>query len=117
MQGFLFTIKKSPRDTSLTSRPITISIGAGVTRIVNFYGEFRGIASGLQVINRDGANAITIIINNDRINAFTVPASGSFGMSDQWIEQIEIVAGAAGVTILNAQLTPGKELGVGQYGI
>ncbi len=117
MQGFLFYIKKSPRDTGLTSRPIMVSIGAGVTRIVNFYGEFRGIASGLQVINRDGANTITIIVNNDRVNAFTIPASGSFGMSDQWIEQIEIAAGAAGVAILNAQLTPGNELGIGQFGI
>lgn len=117
MQGFLFSIRKSPRDTSLTSRPITVSVAVGTTRIVNFYGEFRGIASGLQVINRDGANAITIIVNNDRINAFTIPASGSVGMSDQWIEQIEITSGAAGVAILQAQLTPGNELGIGQFGI
>lgn len=113
MQGFLFSIKKSPRDTSLTSRPITVSIGAGVTRIVNFYGEFRGIASGLQVINRDGVNQITIIVNNDRINSFKIPASSSLGLSDQWIEQIEIVAGAAGVAVLQAQITPAQEIGIG----
>lgn len=117
MQGFLFLIKKSPRDTTITSRPITVIVGAGATRIVNFFGEFHGIASGLQVINRDGANAITIILNNDRTNAFTIPASGSLGMSDQWIEQIEIVAGAAGVSVLQAQLTPGNELGITEFGI
>lgn len=113
MRGFLFSIKKSPRDPSLTSRPANVVIAAGATRIINFYGEFGGIASGYQVINRDAANAITIIINNDRANSFTIPANGSFGASDQWVEQLEIVAGAAGVSVVTFQYTPINELGIG----
>ncbi len=110
MQGLVLSVKKGPRDEKLTSRPITISIPAGTNRIVNYPAEFRALASGVQIINRDGANTITITINNDVINSFTIPASASVGLSDQWIEQIQIVAGAAGVSVLQAQVTPLDEV-------
>ncbi len=110
MQGLVLSVKKGPRDEKLTSRPITISVPAGTNRIVNFPAEFMALASGIQIINRDGANPITITINNDVINSFTIPASGSVGLSDQWIEQIQVIAGAAGVTVIQSQVTPLNEV-------
>lgn len=112
MRGFTQQLKISPRDQSLPSHPITVNIPISTTRIVNFFNEFLGMASSLQVLNRDGTNPITIIINDDRINSFTIPASASISFSDQWIEQIEIVTGAAGVTVLFIQITLGKDIGL-----
>jgi hypothetical protein len=112
MRGYLFQITKSPRAVDITSKPGTIIIPAGTSRTIEFANEVWGICSGFQVINRDGANTITITINNDTVNAFTIPASAAFGANDQWIEQLTIAAGAAGVSVLNFQYTPLNELGL-----
>lgn len=113
MQGLVLSVKKSPRATDLNSYPITVVVPAGATRVINYPSEFVGLASGIQIINRDGANTITITVNNDVINAFTIPASAGISLNDQWVEQIAIVAGAAGTTVVQAQITPSKELGIG----
>jgi len=112
LRGFTQQLRISPRDTRLPSHPITVSVPVATTRIVNFFNEFLGMASSIQILNRDGTNAVTIIINNDRINAFTIPASASIAFSDQWIEQVEVVSGALGVTIIFAQITLGKDIGL-----
>ena len=112
MRGFTQLLRISPRDQRLPSAPVTVSVPVATTRIVNFFNEFLGMASSVQVLNRDGTNAITIIINNERINAFTIPAGASIAFSDQWIEQIEVVTGALGVTVIFAQITPGKDIGL-----
>lgn len=112
MRGYLFQITKSPRSVDITSKPATIVIAAGQTRTIEFANEVWGICSGFQVINRDGANTINITINNDTVNSFTIPASSSFGANDQWIEQLTIVAGAAGSSVLTFQYTPLSELGL-----
>lgn len=112
MRGFTQQLRISPRDQRLPSSPVTVIVAAGATRIINFFNEFLGMASSIFILNRDGVNAITIILNNDRINAFTIPAGASYTASDQWIEQIEIVAGAVAVTSVNAQIVLGKDIGL-----
>ena len=112
MRGFTQQLRISPRDQRLPSAPVIISVPVATTRIVNFFNEFLGMASSLQILNRDGTNAITIHINNDRINAFTIPASASITFSDQWIEQVEVLSGALGVTVIFAQIVPAKDIGL-----
>ena len=82
------------------------------TRIINYPTEFQGLAQGVTILNRDAANVITIIINDDRRNSFTIPGGASISFNDQWIEQVEVVAGAAGVTVVQAGVTPRGELGI-----
>ena len=112
MRGFTQQLRISPRDQRLPSSPITVIVAAGATRIINFFNEFLGMASSVFILNRDAVNTIQIIINNDRANAFTLPANASYTISDQWVEQIEIVAGAAAVTVVNAQMVLGKDIGL-----
>ena len=114
MRGFTQQLRISPRDHRLPSAPIVISVPVATTRIINFFNEFLGMASSVQFLNRDGTNAITIIINNDRNNAFTIPASASIAFSDMWIEQVEVVSGALGVTVVFAQITQGKFIGLSE---
>lgn len=112
MRGFSQQLRISPRDSRLPSSPVTINVPVATTRVVNFFNEFLGMASSLQILNRDGTNTVTIIINNDRINTFTIPASASISFSDQWIEQVEVVSGALGVTVLFIQIVPGRDIGL-----
>lgn len=114
MRGFTQQLRISPRDPRLPSAPVVISVPAGVTRIVNFFNEFLGMASSIQILNRDGTNTVLIHINNDRINAFTIPSGASISFSDQWIEQVEVAAGALGVTVIFAQIVPGKDIGLSE---
>lgn len=112
MQGLILGLKFGPRDQNLSSYTIPITILAGATRVVNFYAEFHGIARSIEVINRDAANTALVILNNDRINTFTIATSQQQGFNDQWCEQIEITAGAAGAVNLFIELVPNKDLGL-----
>jgi len=112
MRGFTQQLKISPTDSRLPSYPITVIVAAGATRIINFFNEFIGMARSVFILNRDAANTVTLIINNDRANSFTIPANASYTISDQWVEQIEIIAGAAAVTVVNAQMVLGKNIGL-----
>ena len=62
-----FTIKKSPRALDLLPYTITISIAAGVTRIVSLPNEFGVVGIAATIQNLDAVNAAIVIINNDRI--------------------------------------------------
>lgn len=90
-----FTIKKSPRALDLLPYTITISIAAGVTRIINLPSEFNVLGISATIQNLDAVNVATVIINNDRINAKTITSAHPFSASEINIVQIEITAGAA----------------------
>lgn len=90
-----FTIRKSPRSLDLLPYTITISIAAGVTRIINLPTEFNALGVSVTIQNLDAANVATVIINNDRINAKTVTSAHPFSASDINIVQVEVTAGAA----------------------
>lgn len=81
-------------------------VAAGATDIINFLQQFQGMARGISLLNRDGANAATYILNNDRASAINVPANSLISINDQWIEQIEITAGAAGAVQVTAEIVP-----------
>ena len=101
-----FSISKSPRDLSLLSYPISIQVAAGVTRRVSFPNEFNGFARSIVISNRDGVNAAFIRINGITSTQIRIPAGGSFPFSDQWVSDLEIIAGAAGITDAVFEVAP-----------
>ncbi len=114
MRGLTQQLKISPRDQRLPSYPITVIVAAAANRIINFFNEFLGMATAVFILNRDGANAVTIVINNDQSTSFTIPANASYTINDQWVEQIEVTAGAAAVTVINAQMVLAKDIGLSE---
>ena len=111
MQGIIISNKlQSPRNTNINSYTIQITVATGTTRIINFHNELRGLCRSFSVINRDGANANTVIINNDRINSVSVASNSTFNANDQWTEQLEVTAGAAGATNLFLEIVPDSQL-------
>jgi len=108
-----FTIQKSPRDQSLLSYPVIFTAAAGATSTIDTATQFNGIARSVQFVNQDGANAATARVNGVTSPAFNVPASGAIGFSDQWINQIQVTAGAAGDVIIMFEIVPFNG-GVGQ---
>lgn len=101
-----FQINQSPRDLSLISYPISEQVGAGVTRIISFPTMYNGIARSVVLSNRDGANAGFIRINGITARQIRIPPTGSFPFSDQWVTDLEIIAGAAGIMDVVCEVVP-----------
>ena len=102
--GAILSIRKSARDLSLISGPIIQTIAIGATTRINYLMQFLGMARSVNFRNNDAANAATLIINNDRTNTINLPASGTFTINDQWVEQVEVVAGAAGTVVVTGEV-------------
>jgi len=113
LQGLILTLKVGPRSEQVRSYTTVITVPLGTTQIINFKAQFRGLARSVSFFNRDGANTATIILNNDRINSFTLAAASTFNANDQWMEQIEITAGAAGAVNAFIEIVPEEDLGLG----
>lgn len=101
MSGVVLQAKVSPRDPTLSSFPIVVN-GTTTQRVVSIPQEFQGLAASVQVINNDGTNAATVRVNGITTPLVNVPAGGSVGFTEQWIEQIEVNpnAGTGNFTIL-----------------
>lgn len=105
-----FGIPKAPRDQTLQSYPVPIIVPIGTTRIIHFPSEFFGIARSLEISNNDGLNVATYRINNDRTNSKTLGVNNFRTISDMWIVQLEVIAGAAGTVDVTVELVPINEL-------
>ena len=101
-----FTISVAPRDQTLLSYPISEQVAAGVTRIISFPNVYNGFARGVVVSNRDGANAAFIRINGITSTQIRIPPSGSFAFNDQWVTDLQVIAGAAGITDVVCEVVP-----------
>jgi len=101
-----FYISRSPRDETVISYPVTINNPLAVTTRTSFPNQFRGFARSVLFINQDGVNAATIRINGITNSTINLPASASFSINDQWIADIEVLAGAAGAVIVLAEIVP-----------
>ena len=110
MSGIVLAVKTGPRDQTLVSYPKSRQAPAGAVTTISFWQENLALARSVQVINQDSANAATLIINNDVMNPVNIPASSSVGISDQWVEQVQVTAGAAGRCDVLAELVPRDEL-------
>ncbi|AXH78860.1 MAG: hypothetical protein [Circular genetic element sp.] len=102
IQGFEVLTK--PKDTSIESFPIFITIPANTTRIVTFPTEFNAIAIALQIENQDGANAASYRINSSTNPMINLPASNFRSFSDMNIVSVTVTTGAAGVCIISGQM-------------
>ena len=101
-----YVISLSPRDFSLISYPISQQVAAGAVTTILFPSQFNGNARSILLSNRDGANAGFVRLNGLTSSQIRIPPSGSFAFSEQWINLIEITAGAAGIMDLAAEIVP-----------
>ena len=78
--------------------------------MISYPQSFMGVARSVNFRNNDGANSATLAINGDLINTINLPASGTFTANDMWIEEVRIVAGAAGSVAVTAEIVPVEEV-------
>ncbi|MBT6438532.1 MAG: hypothetical protein HOK72_02430 [Flavobacteriales bacterium] len=102
IQGFEVLTK--PKDTSIESFPIFITIPANTTRIVTFPTEFNAVAIALQIENQDAANAASYRINSSTNPMINLPASNFRSFADMNIVSVTVTTGAAGVCIISGQM-------------
>lgn len=102
IQGFEVLTK--PKDTSIESFPIFITIPANTTRIVTFPTEFNAVAISLQIENQDSANAASYRINSSTNPMINLPASNFRSFSDMNIVSVTVTTGAAGVSVISGQM-------------
>lgn len=104
-----FNINRNPRDLTLQAYPLPFVCPLAVTTILNFPNLVNGIARSVEISNNDIVNPITVRINGDRINVRTIAAGGFRAINDQWIVQLDIIAGAAGSVDVIAEIVPLSE--------
>ena len=102
IQGFEVLTK--PKDTSIESFPIFITVPANTTRVVTFPTEFNSVAIALQIENQDGANAASYRINSSTNPMINLPASNFRSFSDMNIVSVTVTTGAAGVCVISGQM-------------
>lgn len=105
-----FQLKKSAKDLSTQAYSIPITVPAGTTRVLNFPSEFNGVCSSVAIQNTDAANAAIGILNNDRINSFSILNGTPVSLGVQWIVQIEITAGVAAACLVICEIVPLEEV-------
>lgn len=104
-----FNIDRNPRDINLQAYPLPFVCPLAVTTILNFPNLANGIARSVEISNNDAANPATVRINGDRINVRTLGLNSFRTINDQWIVQLEIIAGAAGAVDVVAEIVPLSE--------
>ena len=102
IQGF--EILTLPKDTSVESFPIFITIPAATTRTITFPTEFNGVAISAQVENMDSANAASYRVNSSTGTMINLPASNFRGFSGMNIISITVTTGAAGVCVVSGEM-------------
>jgi len=105
-----FQIKKSAKTLTNQAYSIPITVPLGTTRVINFPTEFNGVCSSIAIQNQDAGNAAIAIINNDRINSFSVLNGSPVSLGEQWIVQVEVTAGAAAAVLLVCEIVPSSEV-------
>ena len=87
------------------SPPVRVEVAIGTTRIISFPNEFFGVAHAIQIINNDGANAITYRYGGSSMPLQSIPASSIRAIDGATVKLLEINAGAGGTTSVEAQIT------------
>ena len=88
--------------------PIRVDIPAATTRTISFPDEFLGIATSVNVANEDSANAATFRYGGEALPAMNLPASAFRSVDNTQIKLLQVVTGAAGRTVVEAQCIPIK---------
>ena len=88
--------------------PIRVTVPAGTTRTISFPDEFLGIAVNINIQNEDAANAATFRYGGESLPSMNLPASNFRTVSDTRVKLLQVVAGAGGVCVVEAQVIPIK---------
>jgi len=104
-----FEINRNPRDLTLQALPLPFVCPAAVTTVLSFPNLVNGIARSVEISNNDVVNQATVRINGDRINVRTLGAGAFRSINDQWIVQLEILAGAANTVDVIGEIVPLSE--------
>jgi len=88
--------------------PVRVIVAAGTTRTISFVDEFVGVATSLNFQNEDGANAATFRYGGEALPSMNLPASSFRTIDNTQVKLCQVVAGAAGDTIVEAQCIPYK---------
>lgn len=104
-----FKIDRNPRDLTLQAYPLPFVCPAAVTTILNFPNLVNGIARSVEISNNDTTNPATIRLNGDRINVRTLGLNSFRTINDQWLVQIDVIAGALGAVDVVAEIVPLSE--------
>lgn len=86
--------------------PIRVIIPAGTTRVISFPDEFLGVAIAISVNNEDSANAATFRYGGEANPSLNLPASSFRTVDSAEVRLLEVVAGAVGPCIVEAQVLP-----------
>ena len=86
--------------------PIRISIPPATTRVISFPDEFLGIAVSINIQNEDSANAATFRYGGEALPSMNIPASSFRTVDITRVKLLQVITGALGVCIVEAQLVP-----------
>ena len=105
IQGFL--VNQLPKDPTAQSFPAVDNIPAGVTRMIHYPDQYKGVAISVSIFNQDGTNPCTFRINGTSSPGVTLSSGGQFNINDQNVVSVQITTTAVtGSCDIVAQISP-----------
>jgi len=105
IQGFL--VNQLPKDPTAQSFPAVDNIPVGVTRMIHYPDQYKGVAISVAIFNQDGTNPCTFRINGTSNPATSLSSGGQFNINDQNIVSVQITTAAVtGSCNVIAQISP-----------
>ena len=105
IQGFL--VNQLPKDPTAQSFPAVDNIPAGVTRMIHYPDQYKGVAISVAIFNQDGTNPCTFRLNGTSGPAVSLSSGGQFNVNDQNIISVQITTTAiTGTCDVVAQISP-----------
>ena len=105
IQGFL--VNQLPKDPTAQSFPAVDNIPAGVTRMIHYPDQYKGVAISVAIFNQDGTNPCTFRLNGTSNPAVSLSSGGQFNVNDQNIVSVQITTAAVtGSCDVVAQISP-----------
>ena len=105
IQGFL--VNQLPKDPTAQSFPAVDNIPVGVTRMIHYPDQYKGVAISVAIFNQDGTNPCTFRINGTSNPATSLSSGGQFNINDQNIVSVQITTAAiTGSCNVIAQISP-----------
>ena len=92
------------------TEPVEVNVPAGTTDIISFPNRFMGNAVAIRITNLDAVNNATYRIGGASRTALVLSAGGNRTINSTNISLLEIVAGGAGATQVEAQVLPPSDM-------
>ena len=99
-----YVVNVMPKDPTAASTYVADTIAAGATVTIEYPSQYRAIAISVAIKNQDSTNPCQFSVNGQPLVALSAGADQN--INDQNIVRVQIVAGAAGVVQVLAQVTP-----------